>query len=155
MAEDVTPKNIGGRECGMMATAAIQGCGKTYQNMHIIAKYVKDKIETKVRGRKSLIFDSNGEYTTEEFAKNGIPNFEAKRIALKDIEKWCRDPKITECRRIDAKSLGIPEKKKALEFVLNKIVNCQLVLEDINTYIMRISGMEEVVGKIVKLRHCN
>ncbi len=146
-------KNIGSRECGMMATAAIQGGGKTYQNMHIIAKYVKDKIETKVRGRKSLIFDSNGEYTTEEFTKNGIPNFTAKRIALKDLRKWCRDPKYIECRRIDAKSLGIAEKKKALEYVLNEIVDCQLVLEDINTYITKITHMEEIVGKIVSLRH--
>jgi len=78
-------KNVGSRECGMMATAAIQGGGKTYQNMHVIAKYIKDKLDIKVRGRKSLIFDSNGEYTTEEFAKNGIPGFTAKRIALKDL----------------------------------------------------------------------
>ncbi len=146
-------KNVGGRECGMMATAAIQGGGKTYQNMHVIAKYVKDKIDTKVRGRKSLIFDSNGEYTTEEFAKNGIPNFNARTLKLSDVRAWCRDPNITECRRIDAKSLGIAEKKKALEYIIANLINCQLVLEDINTYIMKISNMEEIVGRLVKLRH--
>lgn len=145
--------NTGNRECGMMATAAIQGGGKTYQNMHIISEYIKDKIETKVRGRKCLIFDSNGEYTTEEFAKNGIPNFTAKTLKLSDVNMWSRDPKITECRRIDGKSLGIPEKKKALEFVLSNIVDSMLVLEDINTYIMKVSNMEEIVGKIVSLRH--
>ena len=146
-------QNVGGRECGMMTTAAIQGGGKTYQNMHIIAKYVVDKIDTKVRGRKSLIFDSNGEYTKEEFEKNGIPNFNPKRIALKHIRQWCRDPKITECRRIDAKSLSISEKKAALEYVIGEVNDCQLVLEDINTYIMKLSNMEEIVGRIVKLRH--
>ncbi len=147
-------QNVGDRECGMMTSAAIQGGGKTYQNMHIIAKYVKDKIEIKVPARNSLIFDSNGEYTTEEFAKNGIPNFTARRIALKDIAAWCRDPKIKgECRRIDAKSLSIEEKKRALEYVINVVNDCQLVLEDINTYILKISNMEEIVGKLVALRH--
>ncbi len=155
MAEQVpeVKQNTGGRECGMMTTAAIQGGGKTYQNMHVIFKYVKDKPDTKVRGRKSLIFDSNGEYTPEEFAKNGCPNFSPKRIALKDIRQWCRDPKITECRRIDAKSLSISEKKAALEYVIANVTDCQLVLEDINTYIMKLSNMEEIVGRIVKLRH--
>ncbi len=147
-------QNTGGRECGMMTTAAIQGGGKTYQNMLIIVNYVRDKIETKVRARNSLIFDSNGEYTTEEFAKNGHENFTAKRIALKDIHAWCRDPRIKgECRRIDAKSLSIPEKKKALEYVVNNVINCQLVAEDINTYILKVTNMEEIVGKLVSLRH--
>jgi len=144
----------GTRECGMMSTAAIQGGGKTYQNMHLITKYVKDKIHSKVRGRKSLIFDTNGEYTTEEFSKNGIPNFTARTIALRDIKAWCRDAKVgSECRRIDAKSLSITEKRAALEYIISNIVNIQLVLEDINTYIMKISNMEEIVGRLVKLRH--
>ncbi len=149
-----TPKQTeGGRECGMMTSLAIQGGGKTYQNMHNIAKYVKDKIETKVKGRRSLIFDTNGEYTTEEFAKNGIPNFTARTLKLSDVAAWCRDPKILECRRIDAKSLTIAEKKKALEYIIANVVNCQLVLEDINNYILKISNMEEIVGRIIKLRH--
>lgn len=147
------PNNIGSRECGMMTTAAIQGGGKTYQNMKLIVKYVKDKPELKVRARKSLIFDSNGEYTTEEFAKNGSPNFTARTLALKDVYAWCRDPKITECRRIDAKSLSIPEKKKALEYIVGKVVDCQLVTEDINTYILKVTQMEEIIGKLVSLRH--
>ena len=53
------------REAGMMAVTGIQGVGKTYRNMHIIADYVKDKPKTRVKGRKCLIFDTNGEYTTE------------------------------------------------------------------------------------------
>lgn len=154
MVDITTPvQTEGGRECGMMLTTAIQGGGKTYQNMHLIAKYVKDKIATKVRGRKSLIFDSNGEYTTEEFGKNGIPNFTARTLKLSDVPAWCRDPNITECRRIDAKSLSIPEKKKALEYIIANLINCQLVIEDINGYILRVSNMEEIVGRIIKLRH--
>jgi len=37
-------QNVGNRECGLMTALAIQGGGKTYQNMHLIANYVKDKI---------------------------------------------------------------------------------------------------------------
>lgn len=151
--EQQVKQNTGNRECGMLTAAAVQGGGKTYQNMHIIAKYVKDKIDIKVRGRKSLIFDTNGEYVTEEFAKNGIPNFTARVLKLSDIAAWCRDPKVVECRRIDAKNLSISEKKKALEYIIANVINCQLVLEDINTYILKITHMEEIVGRIVKLRH--
>ena len=55
------------REAGMMLCTGIQGVGKTYQNMHIIKEYVKDKFYNKVKGRKCLIMDTNGEYTVEQF----------------------------------------------------------------------------------------
>lgn len=141
-----------GREAGMMAVTGIQGVGKTYRNMHIIADYVRDKPKTKVRGRKCLIFDTNGEYTVEQFSKNDIPNFVVTRIALKDVEQWSRTDN-AECRRIDAKNLGIKEKKEAVEFLLKVYRNGMLVLEDINTYILSVTFMEEIVGGLVNLRH--
>jgi len=135
-----------------MAVTGIQGVGKTYRNMHIIADYVRDKPKTKVRGRKCLIFDTNGEYTVEQFSKNDIPNFVVTRIALKDVEQWSRT-ETAECRRIDAKNLGIKEKKEAVEFLLKVYRNGMLVLEDINTYILSVTFMEEIVGGLVNLRH--
>ena len=63
------------REAGMMAVTGIQGVGKTYLNQHIISDYCRDKISIKVRGRKCLIFDTNGEYTKSQFEKNGINTF--------------------------------------------------------------------------------
>lgn len=140
------------REAGMMAVTGVQGCGKTYQNMHIIKEYVKDKFYNKVRGRKCLIMDTNGEYTAEQFDKNDIPNFNVKRIALADVEQWCRTEN-QECRRIDAKNLGIKEKKEAVEYLLKVYRNGMLVLEDINTYILSVTFMEEIVGGLVNLRH--
>ena len=140
------------REAGMMCVSGVQGVGKTYQNMHIIKEYVKDKFYNKVRGRKCLIFDTNGEYTQEQFAKNDIDNFFVKRIALSDIEQWSRTEN-QECRRIDAKNLGIKEKKKAVEYLLKVYRNGMLVLEDINTYILSVTFMEEIVGGLVNLRH--
>ena len=85
MAEekDIKPKSE--REAGMMVLTGVQGVGKTYLNMHIIKDYVKDKFYNKVRGRKCLIMDTNGEYTKSQFARNDIDNFEPKMIFLHDV----------------------------------------------------------------------
>jgi len=142
------------REAGMMATTGIQGVGKTYQNMYTIRDYVIGNFYNKVKGRKCLIFDTNGEYTREQFEANGIKNFEPKRIALKDIAAWSRS-NLIECRRIDAKNVSIPQKREILEYLLRRDCyrNGMLVVEDVNTYILNITHMEEIVGGLVNLRH--
>jgi len=140
------------REAGMMTVTGIQGVGKTYQNMHAIKGYVTDNLKLKVRGRKCLIFDTNGEYTADQFAANGIPNFKVTRIAVKDVDSWSRTEN-QECRRIDAKSLGISEKKEVVQFLLKTYRNGMLVLEDINTYILSVTFMEDIIGGLVNLRH--
>jgi hypothetical protein len=140
------------REAGMMICAGIQGVGKTYQNMHVIKDYVKDKFYNKVKGRKCLIFDTNGEYTASQFSRNDITSFEPKRIALQDIGAWSRTDN-KECRRVDAKNLGIKEKKEAIEYIIKNYRNGMLVLEDINTYILNVTFMEQIVGGLVNLRH--
>jgi hypothetical protein len=140
------------RESGMMAITGIQGVGKTYLNQHIIADYCRDKPATKVRGRKCLIFDTNGEYTKSQFEKNGVKNFEAKTIALKDISNWSKNPAV-ECRRIDAKSLQISQKRDAIEHIMRFFRNGMLVLEDVNTYILNVTHMEKIVSGLVSLRH--
>lgn len=140
------------REAGMMVATGIQGVGKTYLNMQVIALYIKDKPSIRVRGRKVLIFDTNGEYTVDQFAKNNCPNVKVSRIAAKDVEAWCRLPH-SECRRIDAKNLSIKEKKEVAEYLLRVYRNGMLVLEDINTYILSVTFMENIVGGLVNLRH--
>jgi hypothetical protein len=140
------------REAGMMVCTGVQGVGKTYQNMHIIKDIIKDKPKTQVRARKCLIFDTNGEYTKEQFARNDIPNFTIKTIAVGDIENWSKTD-VAECRRVDAKNLGIREKKDCVEYILKVYKNGMLVLEDINTYILSVTFMEEIVGGLVNLRH--
>lgn len=140
------------REAGMMLCTGIQGVGKTYQNMHIIKEYVKDKFYNKVKGRKCLIMDTNGEYTVEQFKKNDIDNFDPKRIALKDVIEWSK-ANIAECRRIDAKNLGIKEKQDVMEYLMHHYRDGMLVLEDINTYILSVTFMAEIVGGLVNLRH--
>jgi hypothetical protein len=140
------------REAGMMIATGIQGVGKTYLNMHIIRDYVKDKLKTRVKARKCLIMDTNGEYTLEQFTRNNIPDFAPKTIAVKDIAQWSLSDAI-ECRRIDAKNLGIQEKKDVIQYIIRFYRNGMLVLEDINTYILNVTHMEEIVGGLVNLRH--
>jgi hypothetical protein len=140
------------RESGMMCVTGIQGVGKTYLNQHIIYDYCRDKISIRVRGRKCLIFDTNGEYTKPQFEKNGMPEFDAKVIALSDIPSWAKSPMI-ECRRIDAKSLPISQKREAIEYIMRYFKNGMLVLEDVNTYILNVTHMEKIVSGLVSLRH--
>lgn len=140
------------RECGMLTTAGAQGVGKTYQNMHIIKDYVKDKFDNGVKGRKVLILDTNGEYTDDQFAKNDIPGFKVKTLKVKDVKAWCSTDN-TECRRIDMKSIKPKEKKAIVEHVCTVYRLGMLVLEDINTYIISLTHMEDIVGALVNLRH--
>jgi hypothetical protein len=140
------------REAGMCVCAGAQGTGKTYQTMHTIKAYIKDKIDIKVKGRKVLIYDTNGEYTQNQFERNNIPNFQVKSIAIRDVGAWSRS-NLSECRRIDAKDLGIKEKKEHVKYILKECRNCLVVLEDINTYILQVSFMEDIVGGLVNLRH--
>jgi KaiC/GvpD/RAD55 family RecA-like ATPase len=140
------------REAGMMCVTGIQGVGKTYLNQHVIYDYCRDKLSIKVRARKCLIFDTNGEYTKDQFEKNGMSGFDAKVIKMSDIISWSRNP-IVECRRIDAKTLTIAEKREAIEHIMRYFKNGMLVLEDVNTYILNVTHMEKIVSGLVSLRH--
>lgn len=140
------------REAGMMTITGSQGVGKTYLNQYIIYDYTRDKIATRVRGRKCLIFDTNGEFTRSQFDQNGIKDFDAKTLALSDVGAWSRSG-IVECRRIDASKLSIAEKKTAIEYIMKNFRNGMLVLEDVNTYILNVTHMENIVSGLVNLRH--
>jgi hypothetical protein len=140
------------RECGMMVTVAAQGTGKTHQNKILICHYVKDKLHSKVRGRKVLILDSNGEYASNTFGINGIPTLDVKRIAVKDVSDWCRS-NLVECRRIDMKTLSIDEKLKILDYICQNARGCLLIMEDINTIILDMTHMKNIISSLVNLRH--
>ncbi len=140
------------REAGMLTVTGAQGVGKTFLNMKDIVEYCKDKIHNKVRGRKCLIFDTNGEYTSSQFAKNGHPNFQIKTLAVADVAAWSNSD-VAECRRIDARHLSIKQKKACMEHIVKVFEKGLLVMEDINTYILSVTHMEEVVGYLVNLRH--
>lgn len=140
------------REAYLIVAAGQKGCGKTYLNQHIIANYVKDKIGNKIKGSNCLIIDTNGEYTTEQFARNGVPNFTAKKISLKDIGKFSSS-RITEARRVDTKNLSIKDKLEVMTYCVQNFRNGMIVLEDINNTTLSITHLEQIVSVIISARH--
>lgn len=105
-----------------------------------------------MKGRKILIMDTNGEYTVDQFEKNGHPNFPVKIIGVGHVGPWSRSS-LVECRRIDMKALHIDDKLKILGYVMQVLRNCTIVLEDINTITTDINHMKNIVSSIVNLRH--
>lgn len=134
-----------------MTSAAMQGGGKTRQNMILISGYVKDKIKTRVRGRKALILDPNGEYTKDELQKAGV-HVEVKLLAVRDVYDWVRSDLI-EIRRIDMRSLAPDDMLKILDYVISVVKDCLLLIEDINTITLDVTDSERIVQNLVKLRH--
>jgi hypothetical protein len=150
MEKEKEEKNV--REAFLVIVGGGKGSGKTWLNMHVIADYVKDKIQNNVRGSNALIIDSNGEYTKEQFARNGIPNFEAKKIALKDVPKFSLS-KLSEARRIDIKNLSIKEKLQVMEYAVQNFRNGLIVLEDINNITLSVTHLEAIVSVLISARH--
>ncbi len=142
-----------GREAGMTIAAAAKGMGKTYYTMHFIAQYVKDKIFNKVRGRKALIMDTNGEYTAQQLTKNNVSGLVIGNLAVQDVIRFASPNHPVEARRIDMKSLSIKEKLDVTKYCLQNFTNGLIVLEDINNYVLNITHMEEIVGTIIAARH--
>jgi hypothetical protein len=140
------------REATVMITTGARGVGKTYQNIYLIERYVKDKPATKVRGRKVLIYDTNGEYTQESFQRAGVKDLTIKTIAVKDIKKFVQSPTI-EARRVDAKLLTVQEKVEVLKYILQNFSVGMLVLEDMNNYLLQTNSVQEIVGKLTTARH--
>ena len=141
------------RECSMTVCVGSQGAGKTYYNMYLIRDYCRDNITRKVLGRKCLILDSNGEFSEEQWKKNGILDFHSKPIALKDIPKFASPKHPIECRRIDMKNLMIKEKLEVLVYAINNFSNGLMIGEDLNSYVLNLTFLEEIIGRMVSLRH--
>jgi hypothetical protein len=140
------------REAMLLVAIGAKGTGKTYQNLYICRDYVKDKLSTGVRGRKILIFDTNGEYTKESFERAGIKNFDVKKIAPKDVVAFSKS-KIIEARRIDARTLEVDEKLETLRYVIQNFKGGMLILEDINSYVLNTVHIRQIVSSIIKARH--
>src|SRR5690606_21827644 len=126
----------------MMVVIGGQGVGKSVRNKKTICSVLKDNLETKVKGRKVLVLDTQGEYNSNQFGKDGIPPLDIKILAVKDTKAWCRS-NLIEARRIDIKSLHIDQKLEVLNYTAQKISNCMFVLEDINKITLTLSHMKD------------
>ena len=142
-----------GRECTMTVAVGSQGAGKTYYSMYLIRNYCTDNIQKKVMGRKCLILDTNGEFADSQWVKNGITNFVSKTIAKKDIAAFKSKKHPVEARRIDMKHLLIEEKLDILKYAINNFTDGLLLIEDPNSYVLQLTFLEEIIGRMVSLRH--
>ncbi len=142
-----------GRECNMTVSVGMQGAGKTRYNQYLIRDYCTDNISNKRHGRKCLILDTNGEFSDSQWIRNEINNFKAKPIAMKDIAAFASPKHPIECRRVDMKHLIIKEKLEVLIYAINNFKNGLLIGEDINGYVLNLTHLEEIIGRMVSLRH--
>lgn len=141
------------RECSMTIAFGSQGAGKSYYNMYLIRDYCTDNLLTKVMGRKTLILDSNGEFAKSQWVKNGINDFESKTIAVKDIAAFANPKSPIECRRVDMKNLLIDEKLEVLVYAINNFTVGMMLVEDINSYVLDLTFLKAIIGRMVSLRH--
>jgi hypothetical protein len=156
---DIVPKEPsqmkGKREFGMELVAGTQGAGKTYQTKKFIVQYSQDNLQTKVRGRKVLIMDSQGEYGKNEFGKDGIPELDVKLLKLRDVGDWCKSD-IVDVRRIDMKGpikSDIDYAMEILSYVTQRVSHCLLVLEDTNKITLSVTHAKKIISSLIGLRH--
>lgn len=145
-------REIPEREAGMSVAVGSQGVGKSWKTKFLIFDMVKGDMALGTKGSKVIVMDTNGEYTDAEFDKMGMKGFSSKKIALDDVQSWCLSP-LVECRRIDAKNLSMDKKLETLEHLIKVCRDVVLVIDDINTYVLNITHLREIVGGLVNLRH--
>jgi hypothetical protein len=134
------------REPILMAATGKKGCGKSFQHMILMNKYVQGDAYTGVMGRKCLIMDVNDEYGT----------YYVPPISLSDVPLYTVHPTI-EIRRIrpfhpSGRRLTLDEWANALFYVLNNFQNGLLLIEDINKFIGD-HLPHDLIGAICTNRH--
>ncbi len=139
------------REPLLMCVTGKKGVGKTYQTLHLIADYVRDDLSVGQKGRKVLIFDTNGEYTDESIKRCGL-NFTIPKIALKDVAAYSRLNKI-EVRRVNGATMDLNQKIEALSTIMDSFRGGLLVIEDINSYLLSVTHQSKILGIICTVRH--
>lgn len=135
-----------GREPILMAAAGKKGCGKSYQHMILMNKYVQGDPYSGVKGRKCLIMDVNDEY--------GV--YYVPPISLADVPLFTVHPMV-EIRRVrpfhpNGRRLTLDEWANALFYVLNNFQNGLLLIEDINKFIGD-HLPHDLIGAICTNRH--
>ncbi len=134
--------------------AGFQGSGKTYQAAYQIRDYVRS-------GKKAILFDANAEFTLAHLQEYGITDFPIKTLRLEQLSDWLASPLI-EARRIlpiyttglkKGQYMSAGEKQLTLQFMIDKVNNCLLFVEDVNTYMRQTQEFEKLAENLVKLRH--
>ena len=148
------------REAIVQVVVAAKGMGKTHTSANdIIEEYILDNSKTGQKGRKVLIFDTNGEYNDAKLRDKFKVKFRAKPLALKDLQAWTTSGPV-EVRRIlalnDKNQItdDVDEMLEILYKILQTYRNGLLVLDDINAYLIDVSS-KRVISSITRNRHRN
>ncbi len=143
-----------------MVAVAAKGKGKTHTSANdIIAPYIAINPKTGRPAKPVLIYDVNGEYNDRNLREKFKVKWTAKKLALKDLQKWVMYGE-NEVRRIlplnDKNEIeeDIDKMMAILVVILKTFRNGLLVLEDINAYMLDASS-KEVVSRIIRNRQKN
>lgn len=146
-----------------------QGVGKSYRTEIELSEYIKAH-----KNRPVIIFDVNNEYSkypTLDFnvsakrkiegQKNKTETDKKKAVStLVNFWQQCKSgQRPAEIRRIlpykkNKEQMSIPEKTETASMLLDFGKNCCILLEDMNTYIMRAQKTENI-GALLNKRHRN
>ncbi len=148
---------MSGRQPKLLIATAAKGGGKSRTTSHSIDKYIRDNPSTGKPARKFLIYDVNGEYTSQKLRGEYGVNFDAPILALKDL------PEFTQQRRVEVRRIlpldsnnCIVDDIDVMIGILNTILTTYrgggLLLEDINAYMIGTST-KQVISSITRNRH--
>ena len=126
-----------------------KGVGKTYKTLQIISEYVKGNMIKKIKPKRVLILDVNGEFT------------DVKPISVIDVKRWCDVGKI-EVRRVcifktkeeGGGTMTLDEIADTLNEILKSFHGGLLLIEDITRFVSD-SPKRDLIGAIMTQRHKN
>jgi hypothetical protein len=134
-----------------------QKVGKTYRTMQELIKYVMDDPRVGRKGRKVLIFDTNGEYPNIPSIDFDISKAYEKNVDEKDIVRHITAWNRIEIRRIipfrkDGNPMDIADKQKTGELLLKHFRGGLLLFEDMLSWSLGAKSIA-LIGNITSKRH--
>jgi hypothetical protein len=150
-------KEVEERDAYLLIACGRQKVGKTYRTMQDLRAYVMDDPRIRRKGRKVLIFDTNGEYPDIpsihfDIAKAFDKNANELEI-VSHIVNWNR----VEIRRIipfrvDGNPMDIADKQKTAELLLKHFRGGLLLFEDMLSWSLGAKSIA-LIGNITSKRH--
>lgn len=145
------------RDAYLMIAVGRKKVGKTYRTMQEIKSYVMDDPRIGRKGRKVLIFDTNGEYPDIPSIHFDISLADQKDYNELEIVKHITNWKRIEVRRIvpsrvDGNPMDIRDKQKTAELLLKHFRGGMLLFEDMSSWSLGAKSIA-LIGTITTNRH--
>lgn len=152
------------RESFIFLATGTRGVGKTYQTKREIESYVMNDPKLGRRGRKVLIFDTNGEadykqYKSVYFDVRPCMNKEDISVGEAESAKYIKQLTAIEIRRVtkyrpDGEEMSLDEKMKTAAVLMRNYKTGLLLLEDINNYVVGMQS-KDFISSLTTNRHKN